>query len=702
MNLKELNLKPVYYSDEVTLLTEFYIPVLSKSIKYDRVAGYFCSNALAIAAKGIAELIKNGGKVRLIANVVISEKDQEVIKKAIKDKEQKILIEFDELEDELQKDHIKLLGWMIKEGLLEIKIAVVNKGIEHQKIGILEDNECNIVCFSGSENETIGGWLNNDEQFHVFCSWKEGDLAHLRPDINRFNTLWEDKGKKVRVYSVSEAFNLGLIKKAPKNHEEFTRVTKEIAQELVRRKEIEDLTTTKKIKEIVLRDYQLDAMKKFTDNNSQGIFEMATGTGKTYTALGCVKELNKEIRDLVVVISCPYTHLVQQWLENVQDFDLDFEMVVADSSNSKWKSELMDRIYDIKNKVLNKLMILTTHTTFAMPDFINRMKNIQYPVFLICDEVHGIGSPERRKGLIENLYKYRLGLSATPSRWFDDEGTRIIMDFFKGTVYEFSLKEAINTVNPATRRTFLVKYDYKPLFVKLSESELQEYEEQTKKIARSFFVTKDNKEKEELFNLLCIKRQKIIINSRGKYEIFKDLLTKLIPIKDCLVYVSPEQMNHVQSIISEFDVKQHKFTSKEGIKSEDKYGGLSERNFLLKEFEKGNYNILVAMKCLDEGVDIRSAKTAIILASTGNPKEYIQRRGRILRPFPNKDKAIIYDFIVVPSIKKIDLKELQDIEIKIFDKEMKRYKEFADSADNKVECLKKVINFEKEIFEEVI
>lgn len=699
MTLKDLDIKPVYYSDEVTLLTEFYIPVLSNSIKYDRIAGYFCSNALAIAAKGIAELIKNGGKVRLIANVVISEKDQEVIKEAIKNKEQEILIELDELEDELQKDHIKMLGWIIKEGLLEIKIAVVNKGIEHQKIGILEDSEGNIISFSGSENETIGGWLNNDEQFHVFCSWKEGDLAHLRPDIDRFNTLWEDKGKKVRVYSVSEAFNKGLVQKAPKNHKEFTRVTKEIAKELVRRKEIEDLITPKKVRKIELRDYQLKAMKKWADNNSQGIFEMATGTGKTYTALGCVKELNKGIEDLVVVISCPYTHLVQQWLENVQDFDLDFETVVADSSNSKWKSELIDRIYDLKNKVLNKLMILTTHTTFAMPDFINRIKKIQYPVLLICDEVHGIGSPERRKGLIEDLYKYRLGLSATPSRWFDDEGTKIIMDFFKGTVYEFSLKEAINTINPATGKTFLVKYDYKPLFVKLSESELQEYEEQTKKIARSFFVTKDKKEKEELFNLLSIKRQKIIINSRGKYEIFRELLNKLIPIKDCLVYVSPEQMEIVQSIISEFDVKQHKFTSKEGIKSEDKYVGLSERDFLLKEFEKGNYNFLVAMKCLDEGVDIRSARTAVILASTGNPREYIQRRGRILRPFPNKDKAVIYDFIVVPPIKNIDLKELHDIEMKIFDKEMKRYKEFADSADNRVECLKKVIDFEKEIFE---
>ncbi len=698
MGFKELDIKPVYYSDEVTLLTDFYIPVLSKSVKYDRVAGFFCSNALAIAAKGITELIKKNGKVRLIANVVISKEDQESIKSAIRDKEQEILVDMENIEDELQRDHIRMLGWMIKEGRLEIKIAVVNKGIEHQKIGVLYDDEGNILSFSGSENETVGGWLNNDEQFHVFCSWKEGDLAHLNPDIQRFDILWNDEGKRVRVYEVSEAFNKGLIQKAPRDNEEFIRIRKEIAEEIIHRKEIEDLIIKKKTKKIKLREYQDEAISKWIDNGSHGIFEMATGTGKTFTALGCVKEINKEIRDLVVVISAPYTHLVKQWLDNINDFDMDFETLIADSSNPRWKSELMDKTYDIRNKVLNKLIVLTTHTTFAMPDFVDRIKKIQYPILLICDEVHGIGSIERRKGLIEELYKYKLGLSATPSRWFDDEGTDIIMEFFKGTVYEFSLKKAISTINPDTGKTFLVKYDYIPLFVKLTESELQEYEEQTKKIARSFFVIKDKKEKDELFNLLYIKRQKIITNSREKYNVFRDLLKKIISINNCLVYVSPEQMDRVQSIISEFDIRQHKFTSKEGIKPEDKYGGLSERDFLLEEFEKRNYSILVAMKCLDEGVDVKSARTAIILASTGNPKEYIQRRGRILRPYPNKDKAVIYDFIVVPPIKHISIKELHEMEMKIFEKEMKRYKEFADSADNRVDCLKKVIDFEGEIF----
>ena len=175
MGLKDINLKPAYYSDEDDLLRVFYIPVLSNSVKYDRIAGYFSSNALAIAAKGIAKFIESGGKIRMIANVFLSEEDQEAIKGALIEKENEVLAEIINLEDELKKDHIRMLGWMVKNSLLEIKIAVVKNGVEHQKTGILEDTNGNIVSFCGSDNETVKGWLYNDEQFHVFRNWVDGD-----------------------------------------------------------------------------------------------------------------------------------------------------------------------------------------------------------------------------------------------------------------------------------------------------------------------------------------------------------------------------------------------------------------------------------------------------------------------------------------------------------------------------------------------
>lgn len=161
MGLKVLNLKSVYFSDQDNLLTKFYLPVLSNSMKYDRIAGYFCSNSLAIAAKGISNFIRNGGKIRLIANVVLSADDQEAIIEAIRQKESEVLIDIEGLNDQLKKDHIRMLSWLVKNNLLQIKIAVVKNGIEHQKMGLLEDAEGNVISFSGSDNETVHGWLHD-------------------------------------------------------------------------------------------------------------------------------------------------------------------------------------------------------------------------------------------------------------------------------------------------------------------------------------------------------------------------------------------------------------------------------------------------------------------------------------------------------------------------------------------------------------
>lgn len=273
MGLKDLKLKSVYYSDEHNLLEDFYVPALSNSTKYDRIAGYFCSNALAIAAKGISNFVKNGGKIRLIANVVLSVEDQEAIKKAIQEKENDLLIEIEQLEDQLKKDHIRVLCWMIKKNLLEIKIAVVRNGIEHQKTGILEDSDGNIISFSGSDNETVKGWLYNDETFHVFCNWRPGEDNHLQPDIGQFEKLWNNHGNKVRVYEVSQAFKNGLIRSAPKNDQEFEKISTEMAERLLRLNS--NNYKNNKQENINLRGYQQDAIDEWINNDYRAIFEMS-------------------------------------------------------------------------------------------------------------------------------------------------------------------------------------------------------------------------------------------------------------------------------------------------------------------------------------------------------------------------------------------------------------------------------------------
>lgn len=689
MSLKELNLKSVYYSDDCAILTDFYIPVLSNAIKYDRVAGYFCSNSLSLAAKGIAELIKNNGHVRLIANVVISEEDQGAIKEALKNKEREVLLEIDNLEDQLVKDHIKMLSWMIKRNLLEIKIAVVKNGIEHQKMGILEDDMGNKLSFSGSENETVSGWLNNDEQFHVFCSWKDGDSNHLKPDVERFNILWNDRGNSVRVFPISEAFKLGLLKNAPKNDSEFQILSKEVLEKMLLAISVNQSNTKK---EIELHEYQKGAIQKWIDNNYCGIFEMATGTGKTFTALGCLKDLLKKESRLITIISCPYTHITKQWIENIEKFQINVPYIIADSSNYGWKDKLADKLYDILNGITDKLIVLTTHTTFSSDSFIKIINRPKIKLFLIVDEVHGIGSQERKIGL-RDIYDYRLGLSATPRRWFDDDGTEKIFDFFGKTVFEFSLNDAITTINPITGKTYLTPYYYKPYFIDLTDEEFMEYQNESLKIAKMYHISKNKEEKEQFLTLLLEKRQKIIKNASNKLIILKEILDDIKVINDCLIYCSPQQIDAVQDILNNYkrqNIVQSRFTMETGTTPQKKFNGLSEREYLLDKFAEGTYQVLVAMNILDEGVDVPSAKTAIILSSTGNPKQYIQRRGRVLRRYLNKESATIYDIVVIPNLSKSTPSELMEVEKNILRKELGRYKEFANVAKNALECINKI------------
>jgi len=692
MGLKDINLKPVYYSDENNLLREFYIPVLSNSVKYDRIAGYFSSNSLAIAAKGIAAFIKAGGKIRLIANVVLSEEDQEAIKKALLEREREVLTEIENLEDQLKKDHIKILGWMIKNNLLEIKIAVVKNGVEHQKIGILEDLNGNKISFSGSDNETVKGWLHNDEQFHVFCDWKEGDREHLLPDIDRFNCLWLDNGRRVRVYSVSDAFKMDLIQNAPSDKQEFEKLSDSITDELLQKND-ERCGDYKKLKKIKLRDYQKNAIKKWAANGYKCIFEMATGTGKTFTALGCLERLVSEENKVIAIIACPYNHMITQWKGNIEEYGLKISKLIADSSKTNWKDTVADCIRDVNNDVTRNLIVLTTHDTFYRDDFLEIIGIAKTKLFLIADEVHGMWSEKRKAGFAAD-YKFRLGLSATPSRWFDAEGTQELFRYFdaedENNKFVFSLEQAIKTVNPETGETYLVPYKYKPYFAELSEAELGEYEERTKDIVKAYHKAKRKVEKQKYFVLLCKQREDIIRNAAGKYESFREIIEDIGELEYCLIYCSPEQIDTVQKILIEKNVKQHKFTQTEDIRPDQRYGGISERDYLLRNLGSGTYQALVAIRCLDEGVDIPQARMGIILASTGNPRQYIQRRGRLLRRSSGKDKAVIYDVIVLPPPKSSLPPSLIELERKILSREFQRYQEFSHIAENVLECIRKV------------
>lgn len=669
MSFQDLELKSDYDSEEDDILNDFYIPTLAKSKRYYRLAGFFSSSALAIAARGIAPFIQNGGSMRLIVGATLQKSDIEAIKLG-KEEPERILSEImlknlDEIYEELVRDHVRALAWLVARNQLEIKVAIVvdevgnpldqdtaiKRGIFHQKVGILEDLEGNIISFSGSVNESATSWESNIEEFKVFRSWIDGEKDHLVSDKAKFDKYWFGKTRRVKIMDVPSAVRERLIEMAPHD--------------------MKDLKLERFYRRPALRDYQIKAVSSWMHNGQKGIFEMATGTGKTYAAIGCLVEVLKNEKRFFAVIACPFTHLVKQWKDNLLKFG--FSGFEAFGTNVGWEDRLTNIVFDFNSDLIDTMVVITTHDTFASEKFVKVIEKIKSKCFLIVDEVHGVGSPERRRGLL-NKYQFRLGLSATPTRWFDEEGTAIIFDFFDKVVFDFPLQQAIEN-------GFLCRYEYNPYLVELSGDEFEEYRRLTKKISLEYARAKNQFEKDELFKLYSILRHRVIVNASMKYHVLNKILDDLNEIRHCLIYCSPQQIDAVQEILNKRGIIQHKFTAEENIK---------ERKTLLESFAKGIYKVLVAMKCLDEGVDVPSTRTAIMMASSTNPREFIQRRGRILRPFSGKEKATIYDIVVVPDLSgRID-PVLFDLESKIMRSEIKRYVEFAKSAINCGEAYLKI------------
>ena len=604
--------------------------------------------------------------MKLICSAVFSKEDKKIIQDSNENPEKFIekyaLNDFNSIEDGFVKDHVEALGWMLANNLLDIKIAIPtnDQGIFHSKIGILKDEDGNLISFSGSDNETAFGWLYNIEEFKVFCSWDESEKKFVYSDLNDFNKYWEGNTLKTKIIDIPLAIKNELIKLAP--------ISKS------------DLKIFKNINpKIKLRDYQNEAINNWFSNDCRGLFEMATGTGKTFTALSCFKELSDSKDKLITVIACPQSHLIDQWIKDVRMFH-DGEIIIASGKNNKWKDDFSKLRKKFLFDTINKAVVMTTHASLSSEYFINTINKFNVEKLLIVDEVHGIGSSKQRLGL-DNCYDYRLGLSATPSRWFDEEGTSLIEEFFQGIVFEFDIERALTEVNPDTNETYLCPYYYCPIIVDLTDEEYDQYLMYSYKIAQILGSKKNKIDKDKELTKYNMLRQKVINNAENKYYEFDKLLKKYPDIDKLIVFCSPQQIDEVQNILNQnMVIPQHRFTQNESA-SISKKTGMSERDEILNLFSEGSYRALVAIKCLDEGVDVPVAETAIIMSSTSNPREHVQRRGRILRRFPGKENAVIYDMLVFPE-------EPTDIGSKIMKNEILRYKEFAENAINSYDCLK--------------
>lgn len=686
-SLKDIDLKIAYASKNDDLLSDFYIPALSCAYRYDRISGFFSSTSLAIAARGISGLIRNKGKMRLITCQRFSSEDVRMIQSYQKTREEILLetfiTDYSRIEEQFQRDHIKALGWMLQRGYLEIKIALVYKqsqlctgrevndsAILHQKVGLLYDNQFNAISFSGSNNESAAGWLDNVEEFKVFKNWDPVQKEYFKQDEEKFNQFWHNQ-----LYGV-EVINLPLAVK-----KDLIRVSRDFDVEKVAFHRYFHRISGRTAKESLnLFGFQKEAVKTWDTNNRRLLFEMATGTGKTRTAIGCIQKVIGE--KIIIVIACPQAALSRQWEKDIDRLDIKIDKsIFIDGSVHKWNIKLHSNVLQLVVGRFSNLVIYITHNLACSKKFTDEINHIDKSIkcFFIADEAHGFGANKRRRGLIER-YNYRLALSATPQRWFDDVGSQVIFKYFGEKSFIFSLEMALRTINPLTGYPFLTNYYYYPCFISLSDKELEEYNQLTEKLHRMSYAKSNDEERMRIRELLAFERAKVTKNAEAKYQAFEKILNKIgSELQDTIIFVSAEQLDKVLLILTSKNIKAHKFTEKEDT---------NEREFLIQHFVCQDYQALVAIKCLDEGIDIPSAKRAILMASSMNPREYVQRIGRIIRQDKKRFKGMaeIYDLIVMPSLKNYD-DDAKKAELEIFQKEMIRIQDISKNAMNNATVL---------------
>jgi DNA phosphorothioation system restriction enzyme len=447
-----------------------------------------------------------------------------------------------------------------------------------------------------------------------------------------------------------------------------------------------------------LRSYQRQAINNWFANNGRGTLKMATGSGKTITALATVCELYKQINLQALLVVCPYRHLVTQWARECQKFNL--QPILAFDALRTWQSQLSTQLYNLRSGSQPFITIITTNSTLIGDGFQSQLKYFPQRTLIIGDEAHNLGAPKLEESLPRGI-GLRLALSATPERYFDESGTQSLFDYFGPVLQpEFTLKDAI-------AQGALVHYLYYPILVELTETESRAYAKLTQKIGRALlYRERGNLELSDIgYNIssedtqelkpLLMQRARLVAAAQNKLSALRELMITRRETTHTLFYCSDGSLDESQRS----NLHQLKAVAKMlGVELGYKVSTytaqtpLEERENLRCQFESGELQGLVAIRCLDEGVDIPAIQTAVILASSGNPRQFIQRRGRVLRPHPGKERATIFDMIVLPP----DLdRETLEVERNLLRKELLRFVEFADLADNAGEARIKLLDLQK-------
>ena len=710
-----------YSSDGDHLPIEFFMLTVPLCIRIDLKLGYFSSNAIRTLAYGFAQFIYNGGHLRIITNHFLSYEDKMLL---IFDEESSNTVAEDEIKNLIENDleglaeilkngdehFFNCLRFLLKNDRLQlIPVKLKPDKLAHYKQGIMDDGT-NQVYFNGSCNFTYKGLIENGESLSIARSWGEhSEKLKIQENALSIDRICKKEDTLFDYLSADQITEVIFTKSKDKNLEELIDDELNICDQLAKypklTKQLKRYTETfrhriesekQRLKEEKQkpkfpytegpRDYQNQAYKNWVANNYKGIFAMATGTGKTITSLNCALEIFKVKGRYNLLILVPSIALVNQWEGECKKFN--FRNIIKVSSLCNWESEINN--YFIKRKLggTSSVVIIATYSSFIRPRFKTFFSLFETNDIIIADEAHNMGATSVLKVLPEIKQQLRIGLSATPERQYDDFGNSSLREFFNSQppyTFNYSMAEAIEN-------KVLCQYYYYPHIVHLKENELDEYEKITKQLAKYYSIESDSYTKNEIVEILLLKRKRIIHKAHNKLITFKRILKDEFErkgvIKNALVYVPegditeeiPDDpdfhinlLNRYTKAVRDIDknITVTKFTSE-----------TKNREEILRKFSEGDIKVLTSMKCLDEGVDIPQTEMAFFCASTGNPKQFIQRRGRVLRRFEGKDFAFIHDLVVIPSFMDENDENFK-MKQSIVKKELERVVHFSFLAVNK-------------------
>ena len=679
--------RPLYILPKEPVAKEVLIPSFKSATQIDCMMGFFSSKILASLAPGLATFINASDEsLRLVVSPTLTEEDQTAIKEGLASPEDITSVVLEDVvvtEDLIEQHTLKCLSWMLRNGRVDIKIALMKDALFHPKVWLFREDG-DVIAAHGSSNMTDAGIQKNIEQISISKSWEGTNQQYITEKLcDQFRGLWANQDVDCTVVSMPQAIKENLLKTyysdTPPTEEDFHTLHKQTTDSMEESVETYDFNRSTRPSFAVpseLRfesgpfEHQGRAIKAWCEAGYQGVLEMATGSGKTIAAMICAHRLYSAEKPLLIVVAAPYIPLIQQWCDEISPFGLKaVNLTKANGAKgraaelSKLKRRLRFGSSDIE-------IVIVSHRTLCNSEFKDKLKKFKCKTLLIADEVHNLGS----EGFITDppdFFDNRLGLSATPIRQYDETGTEQLFSFFGPIVFQFTLKDAIGRC--------LVEYEYYVHPVELTEHEMDKWYALTEQIKKNAWMQEDDGVDGEYLRNLLRKRRAILENAENKIPILEEVLTQREDFKKLqhtLIYASdksPQQLKDINGLLNKYGVFFHQLTHEE-TRNRKKTGQI------IQSFQDGSLQVLTAKRVLDEGVNIPQIEKAFILASTTVERQWVQRRGRLLRTCrkTGKTHSEIHDFIALPP----DLDNIDDSTRSLIRSELDRVQEFASLAMN--------------------